>query len=389
MMTKICQICGESNWSQVYSKSVIHPLWSVTGQESKFQLNYYCCHECGFIVLNPVLSLEQYQQYYESSSAPSHASFGKRAPMLVQRRAFLLRHLESASLGRVIEVGPAYGDFLLTLNGAKDLIGIEPSRKYCDFVKAEHPELSYYPFMLENLSDNAPELIGTADLVISCNVLEHTMDPRAFVQALTGVIRQDGLVLLEVPGVEAMAECPAPRYQTLHPGHVCQFSAATLNRLCASLGLQLVALESTAMLDYPVLRVLFRKAANGEQIAELFRRHCDAVDTQAQIAKRIMLENLAKARGPVIWGCGQDLLDIVNLCSDAEHARLIEQVTVVDVNKMKHGKEFFQAIVVSPDDVCKEVDLVLIPSRSELLRDDIRAAAHARFPRAHVVYCYN
>ena len=164
MLTKSCQICGESQWSLVYSKSVVHPLWSVTGKESEFQLNYHCCLECGFIVLDPVLSFEEYKQYYEMVSAPSYSSFDKRAPMLQQRRAFLSRHLKSSSLGRVVEVGPAYGDFLMLLDEARERIGIEPSQKYCDFVSANRPELRYFPFMLEDLPKSFPQLIGTADM---------------------------------------------------------------------------------------------------------------------------------------------------------------------------------------------------------------------------------
>jgi len=389
MTTNNCHICGESKWKLLYSKLVVHPLWGVTGEESNFPLNYFNCQECGLIKLDPVLSFEQSRQYYEMSSAPSQASFGKRAPMLEQRRAFLLQHLGPGAIGRVVEVGPAYGDFLLTLESADERIGIEPSTKYCDFVKEKHPELRYYPFMLESLSLDAPELIGTAELVVSCNVLEHTTNPKTFVQSLMKVVRQDGLLLLEVPGVEAMSECPTPCYQTLHPGHIYQFSAPTVNRLCASIGLQLVAMESSSTLDYPVLRALFRKSATADLIASLFRRHCDGIDAQTSIAKQAMLEAVDRCSRSVIWGCGQDLLDILNICSEAERVRINELATVIDRNGKKQGKRCFEVTVASPDDVSEAVDLVVIPSRSEILCEDIRSAALTRFPGAEIICCYS
>jgi len=337
--------------------------------------------------MHPRLSFADVESNYRASPTPSRASQDALRDVIHrERREFVLAHLEGRPRTLAVEVGAAYGDFLRSLPGFERLVGIEPSEA-CNAFHAQAGDLDVRACMLEEVPVVAPDLIGAADLVVASHVLEHAEDPRRFVRGLTALARPGGLVQVEVPSIEAMAECDRPRYQTLHVGHVSQFSALTLTRLCVTEGLQPVALETTARHDYPVVRALFERAPEPAELAALFERHGAGVDAAARDAQH----TLERALGPdvastLVWGCGQDLVDVLELFDGPGLAELGRRATLVDASPDKQGRAVKGLPIHAPEAVdAGRVVSIVVTSRSELIQADIDRAARERVPGARVV----
>jgi SAM-dependent methyltransferase len=95
---------------------------------------------------------------------------------------------------------------------------------------------------------------GSFDLVTLWHVLEHLPDPFAAVQCCSRLLRDDGLLVVEVPNLESW-QSRAAGVMAFHldpPRHVLQFTSAALQALCARNGLSCCRRE-TASLEMGVL----------------------------------------------------------------------------------------------------------------------------------------
>lgn len=386
-----CDVCYGNMWKPVYRKKILHPLWWLSDDSITIDLNYIICQECGYITLFPRMRPDEYEKYYRLAPTPSQDAFPMRAAILEERKAFILNHINGSGLDVVVEVGSAYGDFLLLLKDVKKRVGIEPSSTYCEFIESSNIPVEYYQCVIEDVPENAPELISSADLAVASNVLEHAFDPRDFIRNLSGLVRPDGHVYIEVPLVEAMAECNEPVYQTIHFGHISQFSESVLNKLCISESLELVAMECSVKDNYPLVRALYKKLHRADNIEKLFRSHCDALDKQALLAKEILMGQVTSnnLKQTVVWGCGQDLLDVLNLLDDSELELLMTRSKIVDMNKDKQHKKLAGIEILDPAALSfQQIKAVVNSSRSKLIQHDIINNAGKIFPDAEIILLY-
>jgi len=391
LQSLICDICGGNDWKSIYEKQALHPLWWVNANSIDARLRYVVCQKCGYITLFPRLGFDEYETYCKLAPAPSRAAFSKRSNTLEARKTFILDHIGRTEFDVLIEVGPAYGDFLLLLSEFKKRIGVEPASKYCEFVETSKLPLEYHCCMLERVPEHSPDLLSSADLALAANVLEHAFEPRTFLRNLINLAKPGGNVYIEVPCVEAMAEAKHADYQTLHFGHISQFSADVLTQLCISESLEPVSMEVSSKDKYPVMRGLYKKPGRADRVAKLFQQHVESIDHQAQTAKKILVRHLVpeELNRLVVWGCGTDLLDVLNLLDDSQRGSLAARANLVDTNDRKHHRKMAGMEILDPTTLSSEpVDTVLISSRSELIQSDIMKDCKRVFPKAEVVLLF-
>ncbi|MFC1705287.1 methyltransferase domain-containing protein [Planctomycetota bacterium] len=370
-----CCVCGREAFSLVHEDNVLHPLWWDPSQPLECRLQYEGCDGCGFVRLASGLSLEVLKTYYRVTPTPSQEVFAKRAGMYDSRVEFIRESVGRRLRGTLIEVGPAYGDFLARFSEFEERIGIEPSREYRKLVRARGLPFVYHDCLLEEVSVRCPQILGCGNLVAACNVLEHAVSPADFIRALAALARAKGWVYLEVPSVEAMAECHDPCYQTLHVGHVSHFAVPVLNRLCVAAGLSPVRTEWSARDSYPVVRALYQKDPSPTEIHRMFMWHAAGRTATADEARGRLLAILEEtgAQRLAIWGCGQDLLDVLNRLSEQELVALQSRTVLVDANTRKQQRGLVGLTIRSPDALLgKRPNVVIVASRSQLIVQDIR-----------------
>lgn len=388
-----CPVCKNTLCSPLIEQTVAHPLWWLDGKPEKMILRYVICEECSHIMLHPHLSPQEYDEIYRlTPGLDSKVLSEDRKKMLMDRKHFILKHANGLGKDILIEAGPAYGDFLMMFDFFKHRIGIEPSLTYREFVERERPELDYYPCLMEHFIQANPEYKEKADLVTACHVLEHSFDPAAFVDDLSKLITKGGYLYIEVPSIEGMALTEAPLYQNLYFGHVSQFSIPVITRLGIQSGLDPVCIEYSISRNYPVVRSLFKKNKGVEEIRAFFLTHSQNIRKMTEKADNILVSFLSdeSKNHIMIWGCGQDLMDIILTLKGRDLQLYRQKVLLVDRNPDKQGKFFLGVEIQDPEVfIDEQIDMIIIPSRSQLLRIDIGQDALKLFPSAEIIYPYD
>jgi SAM-dependent methyltransferase len=387
----VCPVCGKQHWESVYRKRILHPLWWFQRGAARMLLRYVGCRHCGYVTLLPRLSAKDYARYYTGVPDLWRDVCHKRRAVWRERACFIRDHMDGTARGTVIEVGPGYGEFLCLLTAFRRRIGVEPSRNCWRYVKEHNLPVKYHCCMLEDVRSACRGLLGSADLVIAAHVLEHAVDPRRFVRDLVALSRPGGYVYVEVPSIEAHADCRQSVYQNIHFGHISQFSVSVLSRLCVSESLEPVKVISSAAGNYPCVRALYRRMGSPDSVLRCFAGHAAAVDAQAELAARKVAGTIRSrsVRTAVVWGCGQDLLDALQLLPAASRTRIRQKAVLVDMDPAKQRRMFFGMRIRDPRSLRTGTpDVVLIATRSDITRSHIEEAARQMFPAAKIVSAY-
>lgn len=142
-----------------------------------------------------------------------------------------LRHLQSSNM---LEIGCGLG-FLLDMGKEmlhlKDVIGIEPS--YANRMKLfdYHIMGGYFP---EVLSQNTQKY----DLIAACEVLEHTHEPKKFLETIISFLADKGVAVITTPNASAyFGETEGERFGMKSAGaHTVIFSTKSLGKVLEDLG---------------------------------------------------------------------------------------------------------------------------------------------------------
>jgi SAM-dependent methyltransferase len=136
--------------------------------------------------------------------------------------------------GRLLDIGASDGEFVAVAGESFRAAGIEPDPGTS--ARARAAGLDVRTAALDTL-----ELAPSWDVVTLFHVLEHLDSPREALRQVRGLLAPGGLVVIETPNVENPWFALAPgRWRQLIPDHYWFFSAATLGKLLAGCGFELV-----------------------------------------------------------------------------------------------------------------------------------------------------
>lgn len=221
------------------------------------------CTRCGFAHLDPIPSRETLaaiypRDYYETEHPDWIAkTLAERAYwMLIYGERFeTLERFVTRRPARVLDVGAFLGLFLEAgRDRGWDTIGIEPSR-----VAADRARASGFRILEGFFDDFANPAIGPVDVVNLALTLEHVQDPAAVLGRVHGLLRDNGIVLIEVPNDfnplqrVLREQFGKPRYWIAAPHHINYFSFDSLTRLLERAGFDVVERETTFPMEFFVL----------------------------------------------------------------------------------------------------------------------------------------
>ena len=109
----------------------------------------------------------------------------------------MYRYVPQAS--RVLDVGCSTGNFGAALEALKEcsVVGIDLSE--ADVAEAATKITEAH--VLDITSDGVPERLGTFDVVVFADVLEHLMDPRAVLRTVRSMLKPGGRVVYSIPNM--------------------------------------------------------------------------------------------------------------------------------------------------------------------------------------------
>jgi SAM-dependent methyltransferase len=178
---------------------------------------------------------------------------------------------------RILDAGAGGGEVVYVLRRKGfDARGLEPDEQYARYAR----EQLSVPVDTGFVQDAAfPE--GSFDVITMYHALEHVEDPSRILQTIRTWLTENGLLLVEVPNVEATCIAPNNRF---HFAHFYNFNRETLEALGRKAGFAPV--ETVTSSDGGNLISVFRRVpaanpaprlmGNYERIVARFRRHTSA-----------------------------------------------------------------------------------------------------------------
>lgn len=216
-----CPLCGSSQ------RTLVHDF---------DQIPVVKCGSCGFMFASRVFTKEATERYYAHDWGSTWHRIGQRINAPVNLVA--LDHLVNWSkVCSMLDVGTGYG-YLPALikqrRGVPLVRGVEVSAAEARFARAE---LGVDVFHGKLDQANAPE--NAFDLVCSFEVIEHLLDPRAFLASMIRACKPGGTVVICTDNFDApLVRAMGARFPKWIPHtHVSAFDAPSLRSLMRAEGL--------------------------------------------------------------------------------------------------------------------------------------------------------
>jgi len=256
-----CLICRKDEWSD---------LASVNHMGIKFKLRL--CNSCGFVAQNPPLSKMFLDNYYEDNYVVKNyknniSSIHQMFEPAKARITFLKENKCLSKLHRVLEIGPGAGTMMkLFYDEGIDISGIEPDPKAAKWIE-EDLNLPIFKGFFDLVYDE--EKVNWKkrlfDGILFTHVLEHISNPMGFFLKLKTIMKEDAILIIEVPNIERPFSDDYKWESYCDPGHLHYFSKNTLKSLLVQSGFIVELISDTVFEPYGNLFCIAKK--QNKQIA--------------------------------------------------------------------------------------------------------------------------
>lgn len=197
-MTKVflpCEICGSRNWQPQYNGKVRDGSF---GNLSEEECVVARCPTCGVERLNDSACRDTdfYEggEYKQLISEPEAEADSRADRNLLTAENLNIKWPDELKDKIVAEIGCAGGHFLKRMKRYADqIIAIEPSRIYHESLREQGYRV--YPFV----KDAIEEWGGKVDFSFCFAVIEHTQNPRIFLEEITDLLSTQGQFILSTP----------------------------------------------------------------------------------------------------------------------------------------------------------------------------------------------
>jgi 2-polyprenyl-3-methyl-5-hydroxy-6-metoxy-1,4-benzoquinol methylase len=216
--------------------------------KSSTELLIGLCEHCGLIqqMLPPtseeleVYYSQKYRVDYKQSYSPKPKHVYRASKTAKQRIGFL--HESNIHAGDLLDVGAGGGEFtyLAQKNGFKSK-GVEPNIGYSEYAKKE--------YSCHVSTGGLEDIQGKYDVITIFHVLEHLSSPIKAFEKLYSLLKENGVLFVEVPCIETNDASP---HSIFFKAHLFYFSEATLTS-SASQYFEVIKVDTTSN-----LKILFR-----------------------------------------------------------------------------------------------------------------------------------
>jgi SAM-dependent methyltransferase len=225
-----CVVCGTSDWMALPDPGPqsMASDWRVLPEP----LARHACRACGLVRRWPGAAAHD-TLYASGYGLYAHAPGDARERIRQDHYAAWVASAVPQAPGHVLDVGCGNGSLLIALAAywpTADLMGCDPSAE--SVAHGARAGLRLWQGTAADLPADA-----VADLVVSVNVIEHTSDPLAFLEALRGTLTPDGRLVLVCP------DGGRPGLELLFADHVFSFAAPHLRTLAMRAGLDVLSAE--------------------------------------------------------------------------------------------------------------------------------------------------
>jgi 2-polyprenyl-3-methyl-5-hydroxy-6-metoxy-1,4-benzoquinol methylase len=153
----------------------------------------YACNDCSLAFRYPRRPQVEYEALYESASAQVWGSANLRAD---QKRVLALIR-EHCRSGSILDIGCYDASMLAALGGEYSLFGVEASTAAAEVARSRGVDI------IASSIDGIAQSTQKFDVVTATDVIEHVLDPLAFLRTLVNVTSPSGIIILSTGNSEA------------------------------------------------------------------------------------------------------------------------------------------------------------------------------------------
>jgi SAM-dependent methyltransferase len=293
--------------------------------ERRYPLDVYFCPTCSLVqlmdVIDPSVLFRNY--IYVTSTSDTIAEHNERYA------ATVVELLQLGSEGLVVEVASNDGSLLRRFRGrGVRTLGVEPATNIAEMARAAGIDTVSEFFNFETARKLREER-GPADAVIGNNVFAHVDDPQDFLRGAKHLLRDRGLVIIEVPYLGELLD--RLEYDTVYHEHICYFSITALLALCNAAGLSIVRIDHVPVHggsirmyagrkerhpdhDSEVLRAAEAEVAQGMTSFERFQRFASEVEETRRALLALLRELEGAGRSLAAYGAPAKGNTLLNYC---------------------------------------------------------------------------
>lgn len=343
------------------------------------------CRTCGMCFATGLPDQGRFTEYYADSSKYDLGGSGACLPEAdVRRHADQARFVAANTADRgspVLDIGTATGGFLRALQSAgfERPYGVDPSP---DAVRVARDEFGL-DVVVGGL-DAAESFGHTFGLVSYVMVLEHVLEPREQVRAVSRLLRPDGFVFISVPDAGTFSDHVAAPFQEFSVEHINYFTGSSLANVMAAEGYSLVA-ERVIVLPLgsdghgPALEAVYRRTGTGRTArpdlagADAIRAYIRGCQRTEEAVLDRLAELAATGEQIYVWGTGTHTLHLLQT-SRLSECRI---EAFIDSNPHYAGVTLAGRPVKAPSDLHGVEAPILVSSA--ISQSEIAQAARDRF----------
>lgn len=243
-----CPACGAADFRPAFEK---------------FGFTFVSCTECATIYMSPRPSPAVMADYYANSENYAYwAKYIFPASEASRREKIHTPWLERVSgicnrygiaQGTLLEVGPGFGTFaaVATQSGAfSRVLVVEANPDMAAACRARGVRV-----VEKRIEDVTTAEIGTVDVVVSFEVVEHLFEPQGYVAQCAALLRSGGLLVLSCPnGLGFDIAMLGPKSLAVDAEHVNLFNPDSLSRLLKRFGFEILETTTPGRLDAEFVR---------------------------------------------------------------------------------------------------------------------------------------
>ncbi|MEW6087958.1 MAG: class I SAM-dependent methyltransferase [bacterium] len=328
------------------------------------------CKDCGFGYADNIPSQADFNNYY---AVMSKYEFNYKDGIVSNDYIdhytkivnFLIPHIKDKN-ARILDIGCSTGGLLsiFKLNGYSNLSGIDPSPSCVRSAK----ELYDIEASVSDISNFNTS--GKYDLIILSAVLEHLVDFNDSMQKIRALLKDNGLLFIEVPDAERFYLYISAPFQQFSIEHINYFSQYSLKKFLSNFSFKIIEIkqnESKINLTVePDIFVLSEKINNGknkagrDSISEVnIKKYINQSSNIDLEIRGIINEKLLNKSKIIVWGVGTHTQRLIG--SGLELSKIL---FFVDSNVRYIGKKLKGIEIKSPGDIQEENAPILISTFS-------------------------
>jgi 2-polyprenyl-3-methyl-5-hydroxy-6-metoxy-1,4-benzoquinol methylase len=219
----VCSVCDGADFRKIFRKG---------GRD------FWRCRTCGYEVQHPLPSARELRTYYEESYVSGMYQLFTDADAMKRLTADQrLREIEPfVRPGRWLDVGCANGLFVAAARGrGRDARGIDLSATAVAAARRHG-----LPVECRTIEDFQPDV--RFDTVTAFDVLEHVLDPAAFLRAVRQLLAPGATIAITVPNLSSLSRVLMRRrwYFYIPEEHLHYFTPSCLETLLVRTGFEIV-----------------------------------------------------------------------------------------------------------------------------------------------------